>query len=161
MSCCPLTGCRSAACGLGLTRIGVGLFFALFGAMKLFAMGPSAFQAEIIEGGVGLSGFAALAATWLVIAFELVGGIIILLGKIVKPQIAYRVSLLGLTVITVVSFLTVHSPDAMQFLWHGMLFLVLLGLIYSPPMCPCGITGCKSENECHGGSSHHKHHHHK
>ena len=134
---------------LALTRIGVGLFFALFGAMKLFVMGPDAFMNGMIIKAVGLSGTAAVIATWAVILTELVGGIFVLLGKLV-PRMLYYFSLLGFAIITVVGYITVYGGDQKQLLWHGMLLFILVGLMMAAPRCPMGLTGksCCSTGSC-------------
>lgn len=136
---------------LGLARIGVGLFFTLFGAMKLFMMGPDAIV-TMMSNLFGVTGAIALVMAWVVIITELAGGIAVLLGKLV-PKSIYRLSLLGFAVITVVGFIAAHTGQAdtpKQLLWHGMLLFVILGLMAAAPRCPMGITGksCVKQGSC-------------
>lgn len=133
---------------LGLTRIGVGLFFALFGAMKLVMMGPDA-VANMMTGLFGLEGGLALGLAWVVIIAELGGGVMVLAGKLVQ-KLVYKLSLLGFAIITVVGFIAAHmgSEDMLkQLLWHGMLLFTILGLMMAAPKCPMGITG-ECDDDC-------------
>lgn len=135
--------CNNPVLGLMLPRIGVGLFFLVFGLMKI--MDPSS-----VEGMIGnLFGFSGILQTltaWVLILAELVGGLFIILGSKV-PLKLYKLSIMALIIVTIVGFITAHAgADDMikQLLWHVMLLLVMLGLLHSRPMCPMGITGsCK------------------
>ncbi len=130
---------------LFLVRLGVGLFFLLFGAMKLFIMGPVAVSQMMVHLFGFQLGLANIAA-WLVILTELVGGILVILGKLI-PRILYKFSLLGFSIITVVGFISAHmgTEDMMkQLLWHGMLLLAIFGLFVARPKSPCGICGDKT-----------------
>lgn len=138
--------CGNGALALAFVRIAVGLFFVMFGAMKLFMMGPDAIV-KMMGDFLGLTDTTALAAAWVLMLTEFVGGMIVLAGGLV-PRILYHASLLGFAVITIVGytskFLPMGMPDAaMQGLWHGMLLLIIFGLFFASPKCPLGITGDK------------------
>lgn len=134
-------------------RIGLGLLFLLPGIDK-FRMGAEGFSG-MLEMMLGMTGGMAVTAAWLVILFEILGGLALILGKMV-PKNVYRVSVLGLLVISVVALLGVHLPTAMGE-WGGMNTVMLMfqllatlglvGLWYTKPMCPCGMTGC-TDGQC-------------
>ncbi|MCF7812565.1 DoxX family protein [Candidatus Gracilibacteria bacterium] len=150
-SCCC---CHNPALALFLVRIGVGLLFLLPGIDKW--LGGVENFAGMLEGMVGLTGTAGLVAAWLVVLFEVLGGLFILLGKIV-PKPLYKISVLGLFVISVVALLGVHLPAAtdqwagtniVQLFFQVLATLGLVALWVTYPLCPLGITGCKSAEKC-------------
>ncbi len=137
----PIPQCNSM--GLALTRIGVGLFFALFGLMKFMGALKSDPQLfGMVEGIFGTGGMMLTVLVWGLVAAELGGGIMVILGKLV-PKIMYQLSLVSFIIITVIGTVFMHMGNVPQMLWHGMLMLILVGLIMSEPKCACGITGSK------------------
>ncbi len=137
----PIPKCNAS--GLALVRLGVGVFFALFGLMKFMgALGGDPMVTNMVAGIFGATGVVLTVLVWGLILTELVGGIFVIMGNLV-PKLFYQLSLIGFLIIDLVSMFTVHSGDTKQLLWHGMLFLVVLGLLVSEPKCCCGITGDK------------------
>ena len=124
-----------------LIRMGVGLFFFAFGAMKLMgAMKGDPMIAGMVQGIFGVEGILLTLLVWGLIFSEFLGGAIVILGKMV-PRLFYQLALIGFLIIDVVGMVAVFSGDVKQLLWHGMLLLVLLGLLVSTPKCCCGMTG--------------------
>ena len=117
-----------------LTRIVVAVIFIVAGYSKFLS--PEMFQ-EMLASKLGLSGSVGMIAFWLVVCFEFLGGVFLLLGKLL-PRWLYKFALLGLVVIAVVALFV--SPD-WQYL--ALILATLVGLFFSSPKCLLGITGEK------------------
>ncbi len=140
---------NSASCmsrpdvALGLVRLAVGLLFLIPGIMKFNS--PEMFQGMLGD-MFGLTGGALMLAFWLVVLFEALGGLFVILGKLIPWQL-YKVSLFGQLIILLVALFAVHIPGEMPMrepviLFHILGVASLVGLLVTPPMCPCGMTGC-------------------
>jgi uncharacterized membrane protein YphA (DoxX/SURF4 family) len=137
--------CDRPAHALMLMRIGVALLFLIPGIMKL--MMPGAFQASMVEGGLGLGGAVAPIVTWLIIIAEVGGGLALLLGSKV-PRCLYNLSAWVLLIITLTAMLMIRwqmgagmDQDWVYLLMHVLTILCLLGLSITNPRCACSITG--------------------
>ncbi len=139
--------CCSSSCGDNpalaqcLVRIGVAGLFIVPGIIKL--MDPSAFQAEL-GGMLGLTGLVALIVVWIVIVFEVLGSVFILAGPFV-PRSIYKISLLGILVISIVALVEVHIPsgDMMKILFQSFATLVVASLCMTKPICYLKEGSCK------------------
>jgi len=144
---CPCS-CHKTSLALFLVRLGVVLLFLIPGIQKL--MDSAAFQAAL-GNMLGLTGTIGLVAAWLVIAFEVLGSIFILLGKLLPFQL-YKISVLGLLVISLVIIFGVHlqaeNIDIMKVLFMVLPTFALIGLFVTKPMCPIGITGDGDAGSC-------------
>lgn len=115
-----------------LMRLVVGILFVIMGLNKL--MTPDMFQGMLAD-KFSLGGEALSVAFWAVVAFELLGGVILVLARLF-PSWLYKLAILGQLVIVVVAYFTVGD------LWyHLLLVAALVGLFFSLPRCLFGITG--------------------
>ncbi len=137
--------CPGPVMALFMVRMGVGIFFLGFGLIKLFVSGPEGVTG-MMAGLFGVSGAIAQLLAWIVIITELGGGLAVILGKLV-PRIIYQLAIWGFVTINIVGFMSANwlknesGFDIMQFLWHLMLLMVLVGLLLVGPKSPCGIIG--------------------
>ena len=131
--------------GLGLVRVGTGLLFLLPGIMKF--MDGAMFKEMMLQGALGLSGSFVEMAYWLVVIFEVLGGAAVILGQLV-PEAIYKVSVLGLLVISLVALFGVHIPNGfagmglVTVLFQLLATLALAALYVTKPACP--LSGCKA-----------------
>lgn len=142
MKCCTSRYCcENPALGMLLLRMAVAALFLLPGIMKM--MDPSMIIG-MIQNNVGIAGDLGVAFGWAVIMTEVLGGLFVLLGKLV-PVILYNLSLLGFLVILVVAMVSIHIPggDMMTILSHVLMIASVLALKFTRPMCPMGLTGEK------------------
>jgi uncharacterized membrane protein YphA (DoxX/SURF4 family) len=109
--------------------------------MKL--MDPSAFQAAL-GGMIGVTGTVALIVAWLVIVFEVLGSVFILAGPFI-PKSIYKISLLGILVISIVALVEVHIPsgDMMKIIFQSFATLVVASLSMTKPICCLKGGSCK------------------
>jgi len=144
--------CSSCCCGhkpalaLWLIRMGVGILFIVPGIMKL--LNPEMFMG-MLNVLYGWTGSILVIMAWVVVLFEVVGGLCILLGKLV-PRAIYKLSLLGIFVISLVALLSVHVPsgDITGMLFQVFATLAIIALWVTYPMCPLGFSGCKDVDSC-------------
>ncbi|MCB9809560.1 DoxX family protein [Candidatus Peribacteria bacterium] len=124
-----------------LCRVGVFVLFFFPGLQKI--QDPSSFI-PMIEAGFGLSGTVAVIVAWLVILAEVFGGLAILLGKLV-PRSLYKFSVFGLLLVSLGILYLQTADPAMMMMWSTtlLIILVLVGLLFSAPLCSMGITGYK------------------
>ena len=140
-SCCS----NNPALGLALVRLGTGLLFLLPGVMKF--MDGAMFKEMMLQGTLGLSGSMVEVAYWLVVIFEVLGGVAILLGSFI-PGAIYKVSVVGLTIVSLVALLAVHIPNGfagmglVTVLFQLLATLSLVALYVTKPVCPFGT--CKA-----------------
>jgi uncharacterized membrane protein YphA (DoxX/SURF4 family) len=123
--------------GMCLIKTSVGLFFLIFGLMKLGgAISGDAGMANMIASIVPVSGILLTLLLWLVILTEVVGGLIVMASKKLPiPKIFYSLSLLGFMAITLVGTIAIHMGNVPQMLWHLMLVGILVGLLLTPNDC--------------------------
>ena len=126
-----------------LVRLGVALLFITTGVMKV--VDPEMCRGMLAQ-SIGLSGVMIGISYWLVVVFEALGGLFVLLGKLI-PRVLYKLSLLGQFVIIAVAIVTVVLPggNTIMLLFNLLLVLNIVGLYFSFPNCCCGITG---SNDC-------------
>jgi uncharacterized membrane protein YphA (DoxX/SURF4 family) len=138
--------CHNPALALGLVRVGVVILFLIPGIMKL--MDPTMFQGMLTE-LFGAKGGMILFLYWLVVAFEILGSLFVFLGKLV-PLKLYKISLLGLLIISLIALFLVHIPtkNIMPILFQVLTTLCLMGLFVTKPLCCCGILGYKGGESC-------------
>jgi len=141
-ACC----CHKPALALLLVRIGVALLFIIPGIMKL--LDPDMFMG-MLNLIFGWTGTMLVLMAWVVVLFEVVGGFFILLGKLV-PHVVYKVSVLGIFIISLIALLSVHIPsgDIMGVVFQLFATLAVAGLWFTYPLCPLGITGSKDGEVC-------------
>ncbi len=119
---------------LFVVRLGVGLLFFVPGVMKFTH--PAMFEA-MLEDIFGVTGGFLILLYWLVVVFEIAGGLLIVLGKLF-PKILYKIAILGLLVISVTALFLVQIPTVETFsiLFQSLATLCLMGLWFSDPMYP-------------------------
>lgn len=134
--------CHKPALALFLVRMGVALLFIIPGIMKF--LDPDLFMG-MLNLLFGWTGIMLVVMAWLVVIFEVVGGLAILLGKLI-PRIVYKVSVLGIFIISLTALLSVHVPsgDVMGMVFQLFATLAVAALWFTHPMCPAGVTGQKS-----------------
>ena len=128
-------------------RILVGLLFLVAGIMKLTIMTPEAFSG-MIEANfamVGLTGSLALIAAWLVTLGEIVGGAIVLAGKMVPTKI-YKIAIRVLIFITTAAVIFVQWGDVNSVFKDLIIIAVLFQICHSKAVCPIGLTGDKKHH---------------
>ncbi len=123
-----------------LIRLIVGVLFVVMAYGKL--KNPEMFQG-MLASKLSLSGTLGMIAYWLVVIFEGVGGLAVLLGKLV-PRSVYRLALFGQLVIILVAYFSIHLPNGDKPWYFLLLGASLLGLMFASPRCPFGITGYRS-----------------
>jgi uncharacterized membrane protein YphA (DoxX/SURF4 family) len=136
--------CDKPAFAQCLTRLAVGALFLIPGIGKF--MDPAMFQG-MLGTLFGWTGLMLTIGFWVVVVFEILGGLFVIVGPFI-PKVLYKVSLLGLFIITLVAFLSVTIPsgDMMGILFHVLGLAVILSLMMTKPMCPlkgCKIGSCK------------------
>jgi len=134
--------CDKPAVAQCLTRLAVGALFLIPGIGKF--MDPAMFQG-MLGTLFGWTGLMLTIGFWVVVAFEILGGLFVIVGPFI-PKTLYKVSLLGLFIITFVAFLSVTIPsgDMMGLLFHVLALVVLFGLFVTNPLCPfCSGGVCK------------------
>ena len=140
MSKCSISSCcdrpRVAQC---LTRIGVGALFFIPGIMKL--MDPAMFQG-LLNSLFGWTGLLAVIVFWIVVAFEVLGSLLVVAGPFI-PRWLYKISLLGILFISLVALVFVQVPtgNIMPILFQGFATLVVFTLCITSPLCP--FKACK------------------
>jgi len=113
--------CRSF--GLCFLRISISALFVFSGVMKY--LNPEMFR-SMLESKLYFSGMGVSIAFWAVVATEVFGGIILLLGKYV-PRFLYDIAIAGLFVILIVAIFGVLMPGKN---FSGALTnLVLIGVL--------------------------------
>lgn len=134
--------CNSPVTSLTIVRISLGLFYILFGAMKLFMMWPD-MVAGMMTGIYWLEWIYASLLAWAVMLTEFVWGIFILLWSKI-PKILYKLTLIWFVSIPVVWFLSVWINDEANMLkelfFHLQVTMVALALLFSDPKCGFWIT---------------------
>ncbi len=141
---CSLCRCHNPSLSLFLVRMGVGFLFLIPGILKF--QEPVTFM-TMLHVHFGWTDSTLVLATWFVVMFEIVGGLVLLLGKLV-PRFVYKLAILGISVIALVALFKVHIPsgEIVGILFMSLATLCVLALWFSAPMCPMGITGYKEEN---------------
>ncbi len=139
---CSVYCCDKPAIAQSLVRLGIGGLFLVPGIMKL--MDPAIFQGML---GVlfGWTGLLLTIVFWVVVAFEILGGLFVLIGPLV-PKWLYKLSLLGLLIISIVAliFVNIASGDLMGILFQSFATLMIVALMITQPLCPfCPKKGCK------------------
>ena len=134
--------CNNPGLGLALVRIGVAVLFLIPGIMKF--QDPNMFRQMLFD-AFGFQNTMNDVAVWVVIIFEALGGLMILLGKLI-PKMIYKIAVLGIVIISLVALFGVHVPmgNTMGILNQIMATMAALALLVTKPMCPCGMTGCKA-----------------
>lgn len=119
---------------LFMVRLGVGLLFFVPGTMKF--MHPHMFQA-MLEDLFNVTGGLMILLYWIVVLLEIVGGVLIVLGKLF-PKVLYKISILGLLSISLVALFLVHIPagETFSILFQSLATLCIAGLWFSDPMYP-------------------------
>lgn len=133
--------CDNPIVTLTIVRISLGLFYLLFGLMKLFLMWPDAVTA-MMTSLYWLEWVPALLLAWFVILTEIFWGIFILLWNKV-PRILYKLALIWFIIIPVVWFLStaIWTKDMLKTLFfHIQVTLVAIALLFSAPKCGFWIT---------------------
>lgn len=138
---CPLCKIYNPTFGGWILRLGVGMLFLFPGIAKI--MDPAMFQDML--GALGWPVF----LFWVVVAFELLGAIIVLLGKIL-PLPVYKIALLGQFIILLMASLFVVYPtgDPVPLLFHILAMTAIVALFVSRPKCPWRITGDTYNDHC-------------
>ncbi len=144
--CSPCCGGHNPTLALLLVRIGVGLLFFVSGIMKLMNLEMFMGMLNVL---FGWTGNMLVVMAWVVVLFEVIGGLCILLGKLV-PRALYKISLLGIFVISLVALLSVQVPsgDVTGILFQVFATFAIVALWFSRPMCPMGFTGYKEGDSC-------------
>lgn len=141
---CPLCNTfHKPEWGFWMLRVAVAVLFFFPGLNKV--LHPENFQG-LLENIIPVSGISLLILFWGVVAFELLGGLVVLLGKIL-PSALYKITLLGQAIIllTALFMVTIPSGDMMGIYFHILGLASLFTLFLTRPMCPLGISGyaCK------------------
>ncbi len=122
------------ALGLGLVRMGVVALFLVSGILKVL-------DPEMLKGFLDRMLHVPEAyiecVYWLVVVTEIAGAVLVFLGKLI-PRAIYLIALLGLAVVIGVATYFVHWGDLMAVLSHVLIFLNLIALAVTRPMCPSG-----------------------
>ena len=127
-----------------------GILFLFAGVSKLFMMTPSGFAENMVMPVFGVGMGLALLLSWLVIIFDVLGGIALLAGC-KFPKMAFKWLVWGLVIIMIASVLFVHAKNAdfMSMLKDLIIASILVGVL---PKKHCSEGMCKTEEKkCDGG----------
>lgn len=130
-----------------LPQILLGLLFVVAGVVKLFVISPANFAGmiEMSFGMIGLAGGLALAAAWVVAIIEVLGGLALILSKLIPVKITkILISLLIIVMAAAIIFVHVRGGDLMSALKD----LVLLSLLVAVCKSPCCLKKACSKKKC-------------
>ena len=139
---------KCKAFSLALPRITTAILFLFAGLSKLFVMTPVVFATGMITPNFGFTGGFALVVAWLVILGEIVGGLSLLVGKMIPAKL-YRTFIRVLMLILLGAIIFVHgrNGDVMGVLKNLVILSVLISLCHTKPICPMGLTGHKCDGD--------------
>ncbi|MCA9352733.1 DoxX family protein [Patescibacteria group bacterium] len=126
-----------------LTKMLTGILFLFTGLSKLFTMTPSGFAENMLVPVFGIGMGFALFLAWVVIVFEVLGGVALVSGC-KFPKKFYTWLVWGLVVIMLVAVLFVHAPNKD--------FLNLLKDLIIASVLVSAVKGCCKKKYCTDGS---------
>ena len=109
-----------------LIRLVVGVMFLLMGVGNF--LDPDIFIGLLI-GVLGLTGLTLEIVYWTVLVCEILAGIFVLLGRVL-PKWIYKISLVIMFAIVILSFFVFAIPIGEQIWFHVILSVVLIGLFF-------------------------------
>ena len=140
--------CNNYPLTLLFIRIGIAFLFFILGIMKI--MNPEMTQGMLTQ-LLNMEGNTVIFLYWILIIVEVGGAIVVMLGNLIS-HVLYKIALSGFIIVLLVAIMTAIFPAIIEntypmakrdLMLHISSLLTVMGLMFTQPFCPFGITGGK------------------